>query len=115
MADITNPERIKAYPANTGAFHVNRMTMAIANVAYQGPDMEVEDGFALVIKSDPTNAVAGIIFIGTNASASISANLSWPLILNESIALYITNANELYVSANTAGDSVIFIVEKRVR
>ena len=111
----TNPnaDRVKAYPQSTDAISVNRMTLVVANTPYQGPDMEVEDGFALVVKSDPTNAAAGLLFVGPNASASISANLSWPLVLNESIAYYITNANQLWVSGNTAGDNVVFTVEKR--
>lgn len=97
---------------NALSFTVYRLTLVIANRAYPGPDIAVDDGMAVVVKSDPGNALLGRIFVGSSRANAINPNLSWPLILNEAISLYVTNAGCIYVSGNTAGDNVLFIVEK---
>ena len=113
VTETIDTSRIKAFPANTNTINVQRIQVTVAATAYQGPDMSVEDGFALVIKSDPTNAAAGLIYVGSSASTCLNPNTAWALVLNESVAYFITNANQVYVSGNSAGDNVLFTIEKR--
>ena len=81
-----------------------------ANTAYRLPECSVPDDMPLVIKAYPTNA--GMIFVGESASAAINPNQSYPLLPNEAVAYRVKNADAIYISANTAGDSVVCTVEQ---
>jgi hypothetical protein len=105
----TNPV---GYPANLPTIAVMRITCLAANTPYQGPPMLVPDGFALVIKSSPDNALGGRIYVAGNGADCINPNSAWPLVQNEAVAYYIQDARNLWVSSDTALNWVLFTVEK---
>ncbi len=109
LADLN----IMAYPANLDTIFVNRVNCPALMTAYQGPYMAIADGFGLVVKNDPTNAINAIIYVGPTAGDCINPGSSWPLVRNEAVTYYIKNAEELWVSSTVAGANVIFTVEKR--
>ena len=100
-----------AYPANTNYIQVMRYTITAANFPYKGPEMTIPDGFNLVIKAAPTNAIGAYIFVGETAAACLNINSSWPLVPNETISYAVKNANKIYVSGSV-GDAVLFTAEK---
>jgi hypothetical protein len=102
-----------AYPKNTAAVQVLRVPVLVANRAYQCPELSIPDGMALVIKAAPYNNAAGYIRVGQTAAECLNINSSFPLVPNESISLYIVNANKLYFSGTVTGDFVYFLVETR--
>ncbi len=112
MATPTPNASALGYPPNQPTFAVARLQILVANSPYQGPPMEVPDGFALVIKSSPDNAAGGRIYVAPDQAAAINPNSSWPLVQNETIAYFILNAHDLWVSGDTALDWVVFTVEK---
>jgi hypothetical protein len=102
-----------SYPKNTAAIQVLRAPVLVANRAYQCPELSIPDGMSLVVKSAPYNNAAGYIRIGQTAAECLNINSSFPLVPNESVGLYVVNANKLYFSGTVAGDFVYFLVETR--
>jgi hypothetical protein len=105
---------IKCYPKNLPAASVMRIVCIVPFTSYQGPPMVVPDGFALVIKASPDNAPLGRIYIASNGADCLNPNSSWPLAQNESVAYYIQDARNLWVSGDTPGDMAIFTIEKDI-
>jgi hypothetical protein len=74
--------------------------------------MPVPEGFLLVIKASPDNAIGGRIYIAPDQAAAVNPNSSYPLVANEAIGYAINDAHDLWVSGDTPGDWVVFTVEK---
>jgi hypothetical protein len=66
---------------------------------------------SLVIKSHPINAIGTIVLVATNQAEAISAN-AWPLIPGETVSYQVTDAYNIWVSANVPGAIVVFTVEQ---
>ncbi len=97
----------KENPENFAAFVV---LPTIVNRAIGLPQRHIPWDHALVIKAYHTNA--GTMFIAQNAADAQNVNSSYPLIANEAVELKIRNADKVWVTANTLGDSVVCIVEQ---
>ena len=100
------------YPHNVDTIQVIRMSILAANTPYQGPALVIPDGFVLVIKAAPTNAVGNFVFIAPSAGESVNINQSWPLVPNEWVSFGIKNAESIWFSGSSAGDFVLFTVER---
>jgi hypothetical protein len=100
------------YPHNVKTVRAFTKACLVADVAYQGDDMEVPDGMQLAIKSYPTNPVGSLVRVASTQADAINPNSSWPLVFNEAITYQVQNAKEMYVSATIAGCIVVFSCEK---
>jgi len=104
---------IQGYPPNCPSVTTSTKRALVANNAMQLSDMPIPDGFALVIKAHPLNAVGSLIFVGRGQAEAINPDLAWPLVPNESVSYFVKNANALYVSSNIVGSTVVFTAEQR--
>lgn len=98
-------------PSNTKTGIIDTIPCPVAQRPYQLPGYNVPDTMALVIKADPTNAVASFIYV--SFSKSIDSAHLWPLVPNESMGWRVKNGGMLYISTNVAGSSAIVTVEQR--
>jgi hypothetical protein len=97
------------YPPNSLGIDVLRLIIVAANTPYQGPHLQIRNGYVAAIKADPRNAVGGFVNIGQDATVNI--NSAWPLIPNEGLTLNIQNADQIWYSG-LAGDALILIIER---
>jgi hypothetical protein len=74
--------------------------------------MQVPEGFTLLIKADPRNALGSIIQVATSAGDCINVNNSWPLIPNEFITWSVKDASAIWFSCSATGNYLLFTVEK---
>jgi len=105
--------QVQGWPLNTRTIRSYTLLCAVANQAYQAPQMAIPSGMQLLIKASPLNAAAALILVATSGPECLNVNSSWPLILNEPVAFSIENAQSIFVSTNVAGSQVIFSAEER--
>jgi hypothetical protein len=113
LANLPGGGAIQGYPPNCPSVTTSTKRALVANNAMQLSDMPIPDGFALVIKAHPLNAVGSLIFVGRGQAEAINPDLAWPLVPNESVSYFVKNANALYVSSNIVGSTVVFTAEQR--
>ncbi len=97
---------------NSTAFTV-RSLQGIALPAAGGtqlPDIPIPNGFALVIKATPGNA--GLVYYAINSANTNVATLRGTLAAGDSVSLYISNANLVWVAGSIAGQNVDITVEQ---
>lgn len=102
---------VQGWPENCNAIQTVRIICTVANQAYQLPDMDIPDGFQLLVKAWPLNA--GLIYVGEDQSAATNPNRIFALNRSETVGIAIVSGNVAWVSATVAGDSVCLICEKR--
>lgn len=88
-----------------------RIQCVAANQTYPVPSMIVPDGFDILVKAWPTNAIGSLIFVITNPAPN--QNACYPLIPNESIRLKIKDSGKIYLFSNVAGSQATVSVEQR--
>jgi len=102
---------IQGYPPNVTGIEISRITIAALNTAYRLPDIEVPDGFTILIKAWPTNA--GIIYVAKSDPDARNINQVWPLIFNDFLGEAVTNADIFYISGTNVGDFVSVFAAQR--
>lgn len=108
-----NSSKVQGWPRNAKYIHSVTLVCAAINTPYQAPPMVIPDGMHLLIKGHPLNAVGSVVQVATSRAECLNPGSSWPLILNEPVALAIENAQAIFVSTNVAGSQVIFLAEER--
>jgi hypothetical protein len=100
------------YPKNVPTFITGRKVIDVANEAIQlsTSSISIPDGFAIVIMAGSLNS--GYVRVGPTKSDAESVNAFDSLGQGMSVGLFIKNVNSIYVTSDTAGDVVYFIVEK---
>ena len=88
-----------------------RVQCPAANTPYRLPYIMVPDDMELVLLGWPLNA--GWIQIGWSPAECTNINQSYPLLPGAVVGYRVKNAECFYVSAATAGDSVVLTVEQR--
>jgi hypothetical protein len=101
------------YPSNADRVSGGRLQLTGVLQAVKLPDLSIPDGFALVIKSHPTNPIGSFILVASSKTDATNQDTSWPLIPGESIAYKIKNASSIYVAATVAPAYVSWTVEQR--
>jgi hypothetical protein len=105
---------VRGWPENGDFISSFRTQLLVANVGIQMEDLEVPDGFELMVKADPGNPVPpAVIRVASSQADSQNPNSSYPLIQNEFRSVKIKNAKQLYVSASAVPAWVICSVERR--
>jgi len=103
----------RGWPENTDQVAIARFSLAIG-AAVQLDDIEVPDGFTLVVKADPGNpAPPARVYIATSAAAATNPGSAWPLIQNEARGFNIKNAKILWASATAIPAWLNLSVEHR--
>ncbi len=99
-----------ASPANRGAWYAAQKTVAVPSTAEQCPSQAIPNGFALVVKANPNNT--DNVGVGTSAAnADLVTGAPQILAPGESVRMYITNANLVWVDAIVASEGVCLSAE----
>lgn len=104
---------VQGFPANCPTIFTWNITVGAGFVPLQLPSVPIPEGFQLVVKSSPNNAAGTVMYIGKSAPDAGNPNAAWPLAINESLGLAITNCSLLWVAANVAS-TLCCVVEQRV-
>jgi hypothetical protein len=106
------PGGVQGFPANCRGFTTFQVPVPAALTPRQLPNFEIPEGFSLVVKSHPLNAVGTIMYVAESQPDVLNVNTAWPLLINESLGLAVTNSSALWVAAS--GVSVLCcVVEQR--
>lgn len=111
-ADLTNPNIITTPAPNATAFTIVVSTITTAGTPVQLPNIVVPDGRALVVVSDAGNATNKVVYVATSSANALSAATRATLSPGNSVKLYVTNANLVWVDSNANGQKVDVIVEQ---
>lgn len=76
---------------------------------YQLPYIPVPDGMQLLLRGWWANG--GVIYVTAESSLVNNINSSFPMLANEVVALWVKNAENIYVSATVAGEGLSMITE----
>ncbi len=98
---LTNPE----------SFVTGPLICAVAAQGYNIPPKVIPWDKELVVKALSTNA--GLIYLANNQVDAALVATAYPMLPNEAIGLSIENADEVWISAQFAGEGVSFIVEQK--
>lgn len=94
---------------NRADFNTGQILVPVIGTAVQLPNINIPDGYSLVIKALSGNA--GRVYIGHDAAtAQVPAN-AYSLGPNEHAELNLTNANLVFLDAAVANDGVEILVE----
>ncbi len=102
---------VQGFPPNADFVVTTRVVCTLANKTYPVPELEVPEGFQVLIKAWPLNAVGSLVYVATNPAPQ--QQMAWPLIPNESLPYGIKNTNKLWVFSNIAGSQAVVTVEQR--
>lgn len=94
---------------NRTAFGTNQQNVTTAGTAVQMAAQAIPDGFSVHIKAKNTNT--GRIRVGNSAVNAQNVAVAYTLGPNDSIDLYITNLNLVFIDATVSGEGVEWTVE----
>lgn len=94
---------------NKGAFATKKKTVTTAGTAVNVAAQVIPDGYAVVIKALSTNTDT-VHIANVKADAEDDAK-SYPLEGSESIEMFLSNFNEIWVDANVNGEGISVAVE----
>jgi hypothetical protein len=103
---------VKGWPPNLNRFATISVNCAVANQPFQPEHLYAPDGMALLIRSHPGNAPGSLVRVATSPNEAITPDASYPLQPSETVAYYITDAHEVFVSSTAAGSIVLFSIEQ---
>jgi hypothetical protein len=114
MADveITNPNIVTEPTPNATAFTIQNTTVTTAGTPVQLPSIVVPDGRALVVASDGGNNVKNVVYVATSSVNAGDPTKRVTLAPGNSVKLYVTNANLVWVDSSANGQKVNVIVEQ---
>lgn len=102
-------EKLSTLAKNYEGIRTGRVFFPLAGTAVQLTSLPIPDGAELVIKALPTNAGA----INVGGSRSEAESTGYPLLRNEGISCKVRDRASIWVMADSAGDGIAWIVEKR--
>lgn len=102
---------VQGFPPNCTSF-VTFQVPVLALTPRQLPNFEIPEGFSLVVKSHPNNPVGTIMYVARSGPDVQNFASGWPLVVQESLGLAVTNSNAIWVSA-TVGSVLCCVVEQR--
>jgi len=104
---------VQGWPSNLNRFATISVNCAIANQAYQPDDhLYIPDGMALLIRSHPGNVPGSLVRVAASPNEALTPDASYPLQPSETIAYYIKDAHEVFVSSTAAGSIVLLTAEQ---
>ena len=95
---------------NKATFITFQKDVAAAGIAEQLPDVDVPDGYNLVVKAKAGNA--GNIYIGNSKENAEDHTVTFSLAAKGSVTLAVINANVVWIDADNNGEGIEGIVEQ---
>lgn len=111
-AEISNPNIITEPTPNATAFTVQNTTVVTAGTPVQLPSITIPDGRALVVASDGANNVKQVVYVATSSVNAGDPTKRVVLAPGNSVKLYVSNADLVWVDASANGQKVNAIVEQ---
>lgn len=111
-ASITNPNVTTEPTPNATAFTVSVTTITTAGTPQQLPSIVVPDGRALVVASDAGNNIKNVVYVATSSANALLATARVTLSPGNSVKLFVTNADQVWVNTDLNGQKVDVIVEQ---
>jgi len=102
---------VQGFPPNADYIVTTRVVCTLANTTYPVPEFFAPEGFRVLLKAWPLNAVGSLTYVATNPAPN--PQMAWPLIPNESLPYGIKNTSKLWVFSNVAGSQAVVTVEQR--
>lgn len=103
---------VQGFPSNKPGIITPTINCVALNTPYQGPNIDVPEGFQVVVKSHPGNPVFSVVRVASNAADSINNNASFPLAVNDDCKVQVQNMNDIYVSSTIVPCIAALLVEK---
>lgn len=103
--------QVQGYPPNCDYVTTVRINCQAINQSYPVPSLVVPDGFSVLVKAWPGNAVGAFIFVITNPAPNQS--MAYPLVFNEAVRLSIKDTGKIHLFTNVAGSQATVTVEQR--
>ena len=94
---------------NRDSFIAGKKTVTVAGIGEQLPSNAVPQGFPLVIKALAGNT-AKVHVAKSKALVEVDAS-AYELVAGESIGLFVTNTDKIWIDVNTSGEGVTYSVE----
>ena len=95
---------------NKATFITLQKDVAAAGIAEQLPDVQVPDGYDLVVKAKVGNE--GNIYVGNSKENAEDHTVTFSLAAKESVTLAVINANVVWIDADNNGEGIEGIVEQ---
>ena len=111
-AEISNPNIITEPTPNATAFTIQNTTVTTAGTPVQLPSITIPDGRALVVVSDGANNVKQVVYVATSSVNAGDPTKRVVLAPGNSVKLYVSNADLVWVDASASGQKVNAIVEQ---
>ena len=96
--------------ASARTFTTGQVICLVALTAYQLPPIPVPQNKQVIVKGLPSNG--GWVWVAATQGNAQNLNVSYPLIPNEGIGLFVKNTDTIWVMAQTALDGAVFAVEQ---
>lgn len=94
--------------ANRDAWIGDAVTITLPGTAEQLPDVDVPEGFEVVVRGHPDNT--GFIYVGITKAQAEAHTI--PLGPDDSYSLRVTNANLIWLDIQVAAELAIYLVEQ---
>ncbi len=91
-------------------FTTGQLVCAVINQGFRLPQIPIPKNKQFIVKAHPNNV--GWIYLAVMQAQSRNINISYMLLPNEGVGLFIRNADQCWVMAPTLNDAVVFIVEQ---
>ncbi len=91
-------------------FTTGQVVCDVINQGFQLPKTPIPKNKQLVIKGHPGNV--GWVYLAVQRAQSQLQAVAYILLPNEGVGLFIRNADQVWVSAQTLNDGIVFIVEQ---
>ena len=96
---------------NQAAFQVQTVTVVTAGTPVQGPSIPVPNTVAVAIQNPSTNANNTVLYVANSSANALLPASRMELKRGESIALYISNVNLIWIDSNNSGATAKLLVE----
>ena len=96
---------------NQTAFQVQTLTVTTAGTPVQGPSIPVPNTVAVAVQNPSTNSNSTLIYIANSSANALLPASRMELKRGESISLYISNTDLLWVNSNNSAATAKLLVE----
>ena len=102
---------VSANIPNQTAFQVQSITVTTAGTPVQGPSLAVPNTVAVAVQNPSTNPNNTVLYIANSSANALLAASRMELKRGESIALYISNVDLIWLDSNNSGAIAKILVE----
>lgn len=102
---------VSANIPNQTAFQVQTVTVVTSGTPVQGPNIPVPNTVAVAVQNPSTNANNTVLYIANSSANALLPASRMELKRGESIALYISNTDLLWLDSNNNGATAKLLVE----